>query len=957
MGIGRRIRLVLLAALVAASTSACGGSDTNNQNGNNNGADVGPDVEEDSGTDSGSDVGSDGGEDATDDAGDAGVDGGDVAPPPEWDTHSGWDLTEPLDTNVSPTHYDLNLTLDPSQEAFSGEVTIQVDIAQATDEIRLHAKDLQISSVKAVVGTDEHTPQTDTGDYGGLILSFSEQLPSGSAELQFVFEGAAGTQPENVFRTQYAGNWYMATHFEPVGARSAFPSFDDPQFRTPFKLTLNVPQAMVVVAATPEESSTTAGGTKTVTFEETSPLPTYVLGFAVGDFEVVPAPDMDGDTFPDPLPGGIPFRMLTPQGQSHLAAPFTQGITYGYVGTLTNYMGMPYPYPKLDIVALPDFPSNAMGNAGLVTMDSRLALLNPARNLASHLYDGADNLTHALTETWLGSYISIESWEHLWAQEAFTSVVATNILLAVAPDFDPWGMDVFFREYSMDRDSVAAALSLHHPIDTAGDIMAHYDIPLARHKGRSVVHMFEQWIGEDAFKQAIQSLLTDHANSTVTTQDYYDALANSTTEPIVSALKTFTDQAGVPWVDVAVTCNGNGSTEIELAQKRYVPSGAQLTDDGSIWTIPMCLRYGTSAGPETHCEMMESAQHTITLPTSECATWVVPNAHEAGYYHWDLDDEWQTKLYQNLGELSGNELLGILLHLEAGVEADKPYADMMVGMEVMAQTGHPFVNVQVISELMALLGLIGPFDSDFQAWADSLIGQKARDLGVTGAPQQPIVEHLLRTIVVFPYVAIVGDPDLINAAIGEIGPYFGDPTGKHDEVIAVPLNIGAAGATDEPATQLWGGLVNTREALVNPGTRAEITKALGGFYGSPTHVQMSYPLLLTDEYYADDFAAMFLTTMRGPLSAAYGWTWFTQNYDDIAAKLGAGLTAQTPAILSPGFCRKGSVPAFRNFFAARDENVPGMAHFGQMHVELIEQCAHHFEQIGNPIGEYFRGVE
>src|SRR5262249_61034729 len=108
-----------------------------------------------------------------------------------------------------------------------------------------------------------------------------------------------------------------------------------------------------VAAETPEGS-----GMKAVRFEETKPLPSYVVAFAVGPFDIV-----DGGRSKN----GAPIRILALKGPGAEAA-WAAESTRPLLETLEDYLGSPYPFAKLDQVAIPKTVAfGAMENPGLVT--------------------------------------------------------------------------------------------------------------------------------------------------------------------------------------------------------------------------------------------------------------------------------------------------------------------------------------------------------------------------------------------------------------------------------------------------------------------------------------------------------------------------------------------------------------------------------------------------------------
>src|SRR5262249_16853773 len=147
-----------------------------------------------------------------------------------------------------------------------------------------------------------------------------------------------------------------------------FPTFDEPSFKVPWQLTIHTQQALVAVSNTPIEAEhEEPGGMKAVRFAETKPLPSYLIAFAVGPFDALDA---------GPTQAGPPARTIVPHGRGREAA-YPVKVTGELLDRLEQYFAMPYPYPKLDIVAVSVFNAGAMENAGLITFKQELMLIKP----------------------------------------------------------------------------------------------------------------------------------------------------------------------------------------------------------------------------------------------------------------------------------------------------------------------------------------------------------------------------------------------------------------------------------------------------------------------------------------------------------------------------------------------------------------------------------------------------
>src|SRR5262249_22141453 len=146
-------------------------------------------------------------------------------------------------------------------------------------------------------------------------------------------------EPYGVFKKSFDNHTYVATQFESIYARRAFPCFDEPDSKVPWQLTLDVPSALIAVANTPVASETALdAGTKGVAFAPSKPLPSYLVAFGVGPFELVDA----GKTR-----SGTPIRIIALKGRANDTrwAAETSGRV---IQLLEDYFGMPYPYEKLD---------------------------------------------------------------------------------------------------------------------------------------------------------------------------------------------------------------------------------------------------------------------------------------------------------------------------------------------------------------------------------------------------------------------------------------------------------------------------------------------------------------------------------------------------------------------------------------------------------------------------------
>src|SRR5262249_35816009 len=151
---------------------------------------------------------------------------------------------------------------------------------------------------------------------------------------------------------------YVFTQAEPIYARRIFPCIDEPDRKVPWQLTLDVSKDLLAASNTPVVRETAIDkDRKRVEFAETKPLPSYLIAFAVGPFDVVDAPAAKS---------GTPIRILALHNRGAEVAASAK-LAPRILDLLEAWFEIPYPYGKLDLVAVPHLGSGAMEHPGLVT--------------------------------------------------------------------------------------------------------------------------------------------------------------------------------------------------------------------------------------------------------------------------------------------------------------------------------------------------------------------------------------------------------------------------------------------------------------------------------------------------------------------------------------------------------------------------------------------------------------
>lgn len=604
----------------------------------------------------------------------------------------------PLD--VHPLGYQLTLDIDPRKPKYKGEVKIEIALDRPRETLWLHNRGPSVLSAQVV----RHDGQTLVGtveqvDPSGLTaLHLKQPLGAGVARIELTFESSFGERLTGLYRAQAGGQPYAFSQFEPTSAREAFPCFDEPRFKTPYSVQIVASREHTAITNTREVSSTQLmDGRVQHQFASTEKLPSYLLAFAVGPFDVVNAP---------PVPVSqvrareLPLRGVSVQGRGKDLS-YALGETPKIVAALERYFGSEYPYDKLDLIAVPDFGAGAMENAGAITFRDTLLLLREDAT-EGQVRSLANVNAHELAHQWFGNLVTMPWWDDVWLNEAFATWMATRVVSELYPEHNAELGELSYTHYAMEVDSQAAARQVRQPIKSDHDIENAFDA-ITYAKGGAVLSMFERYLGKEPFQAGLQLYMKKHRFGNATADDLMAALSEASKRPeLKAAFNTFLEQPGVPLVEAKLDCTGKPF--VTLTQHRYGPVGATFSAQQS-WQIPVCMRFAQpNKGPATEqCVLLTSQSGTVELNAEACPRWLLPNSAAAGYYRFFVDDQALTGLMASLSELTEAEQLSLSQSMSSAFNAGKvDAAQLLPALEKLAQLPSRHLLTNTLSVLATL---------------------------------------------------------------------------------------------------------------------------------------------------------------------------------------------------------------------------------------------------------------
>jgi alanyl aminopeptidase len=590
---------------------------------------------------------------------------------------AGAEQTPPrLDRAAIPTAESVDLTCDPDKPDYTGTVRVTLDVKQATNALRLHARALTIdrAALAGTAGTLKPSAIVPL-EPDQVRLDFATPVAPGRYTLDLAFHNHYDVRAVSLYKVVIAGRAYLFTQFEDTEAREAFPCWDEPEFKIPWSVTLRVPAADLAVSNTPIAKESRAGATKVVMFRPTRPLPSYLVAIAVGPFDVVPITGMS-----------VPGRVITVRGASALATDAARAAPK-LLASLERYFGRPYPYEKLDLIAAPEFLYGAMENAGAIVFADRALLMDPATASSEQRNRVFGVMAHEMAHQWFGDLVTMKWWDDLWLNESFATWMADKVMDDVHPD-DRDGVTALFgvqRAFTIDsRPSTRAMRGRIEGATTLGETASE----LTYNKGGAVLTMFEGWVGPEKFRAGVLAYLQAHEWANAEGRDLWLAIQQETGEDIDGAMSSFLDQAGAP----LVTLESAGGGKIKLSQRRFLTVG-EAPAPAPLWRIPVILRYPDGDRLRTLRAWLTRPDTTVDLGVAAEPRWIMPNAGASGYYRWHVPEAMHAALIGAArGALSERERIDVIFNLTAQLRAGAEHGDEHLQMiAAMANDPEPEV--------------------------------------------------------------------------------------------------------------------------------------------------------------------------------------------------------------------------------------------------------------------------
>ena len=760
------------------------------------------------------------------------------------------EVTTQLPRTARPSHYAVEVTPHADTMSFDGKVRIDLDVLAATDRIVLQAVNMRFAHATLVPAKGKPLAATVSVDADSqtATFAFAKPLAPGKYVLSTEYAGKINTQANGLFALDYATadgqKRALYTQFENSDARRFIPSWDEPDYKATFDLTVVAPAAQMAVSNMPvARSEDIGGGLKRVTFGTTPKMSTYLLFFGLGDF--------DRATLAGP--GGTEIGVIAQKGKVDQAR-FALEAGRDVLAEYNDYFGTAFPLPKLDNIAAPGRSQffSAMENWGAIFTFEYSLLLDPSISNVSDQQRVFTVAAHEIAHQWFGDLVTMAWWDDLWLNEGFATWMEGRTTQKLHPEWDIDHADAAYTSRgAMGRDAYATTHPVVQHVATVEQASQAFD-GITYGKGSAVIGMLEDYVGAEQWRAGVRNYIKAHAyGNAVTDQLWAEVDKAAPGKQFTQVAHDFTLQPGVPLIKASARCEA-GKTVVALEQGEYTVDRPGKTP--LHWHVPVAVRGGDGNVVRT----LVDGQGSVTLPG--CSGPVLVNAGQKGYYRTLYAPAQFKALAAGFATLPVVDQLGVMM--DAGALATvglQPEADLLDLTAKVPLDASPDLWMQVAGTLGGIDDLYEGDAKQQEAWrkyALSRLSPKFARLGWENRDGDSAQVKQLRARLIGT-LGTLGDQNVVAEARRRFAAFQADPASLSPDMRRTVLGIVARNAD----AALWDQL----HAMAKKETSSMIRDQYYSLLAAPKDealAKRALDMALTDEPGATNSAGMISSVSR-----------------------------------------------------------------------------------------------
>ena len=512
-----------------------------------------------------------------------------------------WELAEFRKANLDNVAYLLHFDIPTNKEnPIPASVNISFDLLNDIDQLPIDFNEAA-AKVKTVTANGESIEVVHEKEH---IIIQGKFLQLRDNEIKIEFE--AGERSLN------RSEDFLYTLLVPDRASTLFPSFDQPNMKAKYTLSLTIPEAWEAMGNGPLHSKTIENGRKTLQYKETEKIPTYLFSFVAGNFQSVTNAD-----------GGRAMTMLHRESDSAKAArniPEILKLHRQSLAWLEDYTGIKYPYQKFDFALIPPFQYGGMEHVGAIQYRAS-SLMQDENASQQQLLGRASLIAHETAHMWFGDLVTMNWFDDVWMKEVFANFMAAKI---VNPAFPELNHNLRFllahHPAAMSVDRTEGRHPIQQELENlkqAGNLYG----PIIYQKAPIMMRQLEAKLGEEKFQTALQKYLSTFAHSNATWDDLVKILDEQSDEDIMLWSELWVKESIFPKIEII---QENGQLTVNHQDGKFLPQ---------IFTVSLI---NPGKREDITVDIQEAS---FSIPLSQEYSYIIPNADGMGYGYFPLSDE------------------------------------------------------------------------------------------------------------------------------------------------------------------------------------------------------------------------------------------------------------------------------------------------------------------------------
>ena len=770
-------------------------------------------------------------------------------------------------SKISQINYDIQFEPIFTNFTFNGIEIITLTTTPTTS-FTLNAAELKIKNchlihkgktikAKSVLNVKKET----------LVIQFSKKV-SGKVKICIDFTGELNDRLLGFYRSKYKDTsgqtkYLATTQFEAADARRALPCWDEPAIKATFDVSLLVDRNMTAISNMPEKVKKNVNSKILVEFQRTPIMSTYLLYLGVGEFE-----------FLEDKLRNIKIRVVTTKGNKK-KAHLSLELTKKFLSEFEKYIGIRYPLPKLDMLAIPDFAAGAMENWGAITFRETILLYDPKTSSTRTKQYIAEVISHEIAHQWFGNLVTMEWWNDLWLNESFATFMATKIVDKFYPEWDYWDQ---FLDDAMSTAMSLDSLKSSHPIDVEvnhpSEIRSIFD-SISYDKGGCILRMLEHFVGKKNFQNGLKKYLKKHQYSNAQGSDLWNAIGDVSKQPVAKMMKTWINQMGFPLVSVT-----RKNSTLLLKQSRFLLEETKSSKKG-IWSIPLIIEEGNVSNKK----LMTKKSECVKLKNKDRN--FILNPDRTGFYRVQYDNQ----TLENLSLLIDEKVIDYIdrwsiqndyfAQIVSGKKNVQGYLDFVTSYYdednyiSSLSLGHNLYSLYIIAHKEK-------FSDELKEYAVNFLGTVVDRLGWDKKKGETHTDSLLRSFAIV-VLGKLGDNEIISEAELRFKKFLKNPDSLSADLQEAVFSLVA-----------WNGNEATHKKFVSLYKKASSQEEKLRFLGGMCNFKQKKLLLKTLQFTlgpdvrSQNIQLPIMRITSNIHAKHFMWPWLKKNWKKIANKAGIG---------------------------------------------------------------------